>query len=181
MTETLQGNSGPNTDQDDATNADATGPSTPSSRSEASTPSENDNAPNDTATAAAAPLSQSKVRRSSLRPAPADYRPSVRDPSTVRPMMVVRAGDAVPATAHADPIAGEQGETRPLPEAAVKDDAFASAKQSAASASIEEPSLAIPLAPAVPIDLVPKSDRQGRNSEPRVADLRTSTPSTHLA
>jgi hypothetical protein len=45
---------------------------------------------------ASAPTTQSQppVRRSSLRPAPADYRPSLRDPSTLRPMMVVRAGDA---------------------------------------------------------------------------------------
>lgn len=38
--------------------------------------------------------SRPPVRRSSLRPAPADYRPAMRDLSSVRPIMVVRAGDA---------------------------------------------------------------------------------------
>ena len=44
--------------------------------------------------------SRPTTRRSSLRPAPADYRPSTRDPSQLRPMAVVRAGDAQPTSLH---------------------------------------------------------------------------------
>lgn len=46
-----------------------------------------------------APLSQDRpqVRRSSLRPAPASFRPTARNPAQFRPAMVIHAGDAEPS------------------------------------------------------------------------------------
>lgn len=105
--------------------------------------------------AATSSESQSKpsVRRSSIRPAPADYRPSVRDPSTMRPMMVVRAGDAEPAPARLG-ISREQTEK---PPPTLSDDPIASEASSSLSATSERDavSLAIPLAPRVPTGLGP--------------------------
>ena len=49
-------------------------------------------------------VSPPSVRKSSLRPAPPDYRPSVRDPSQLRPIAVVRAGDADPAPLRSDAL-----------------------------------------------------------------------------
>jgi|GEM_PF-3529410 len=102
---------------------------------------------------ASVPPSQGMVRRSSLRPAPADYRPSVRDPSTLRPMMVVRAGDAEPIPAHAVmvPHQSEQA-TQPPPPSSTHPDAHALTND--APPSSDELELAIPPPPAVPIDLV---------------------------
>src|SRR5512147_2487131 len=44
------------------------------------------------------------VRRSSLRPAPLGFRPSARDPSTLRPAMVIHAGDAEPSAPQWDAV-----------------------------------------------------------------------------
>jgi hypothetical protein len=161
MTETSQDNSGPNSDLDNPSDMGAASSVAPSSTVEAG--STVDSAASDAASdrSATAPSSQAKVRRSSLRPAPADYRPSVRDPSTMRPMMVVRAGDAEPIPAHAD--ANEPGqETQQPPEFGTDDDAFARAKEIASGAAAANSPVVIPPAPAVPIDLVPRTTAQAR-------------------
>lgn len=106
--------------------------------------------------------SKPSVRRSSIRPAPADYRPSVRDPSTMRPMMVVRAGDAEPAPARLD-ISIE--ETKQPPQVLLNDDIAnvepsMPANASGTNGSSGEDSSAIPKAPAVPADWVLETDKR---------------------
>jgi hypothetical protein len=110
---------------------------------------------------------ENKDRRSSLRPAPASYRPSARDVAGLRPMAVVRAGDAestlvrgdVPAPAPSQPSQTElRSEVRaePFPLA---DDASFNASEDRITP------LQIPPAPPVPMDLVERT-RKG----PLVAD-----------
>lgn len=90
------------------------------------------------------------VRRSSLRPAPADYKPSTRDPSTMRPMAVVRAGDSAPTQLetlrseipHSD---SQHPETHPHLELSEGSDGNSSADRITP--------LSIPPPPAMPNDL----------------------------
>jgi hypothetical protein len=122
-----------------------------------SAPEPRENLSADEAQSASTSGSQSKpsVRRSSIRPAPADYRPSVRDPSTMRPMMVVRAGDAEPAPARLD-ISTEK--TKQPPQVLLNADR-ANVEPSVPAEALGtngrpvETSLAIPKAPTVPADL----------------------------
>lgn len=110
--------------------------------------------------------SSPSVRRSSIRPAPADYRPSVRDPSTMRPMMVVRAGDAEPVPAR---LAISIEETKQPPQVRL-DRNIASAEPSVSSEALcanggtSEISLAIPQSPVVPPDLVLETGESGEGS-----------------
>ncbi len=120
----------------------------------------------------AAPLSQSRppVRRSSLRPAPASYRPSARDPATLRPMMVVRAGDAEPVLS-LEEMAPEPSQPLQTPsDTSAKVQPFALAEE--LSVYVEgggTSPLVIPPPPAVPIDLLPKTDVLTQPSEDPVA------------
>jgi hypothetical protein len=94
----------------------------------------------------------------------------------MRPMMIVRAGDA---ETNAEPVdSGDRASlTQPLPDTTNQEDAFAVVRQSASGALEAEPALAIPHAPAVPIDLVPKSNRSGRGAaESGVAKLEALGP-----
>lgn len=103
--------------------------------------------------------SQPSVRRSSLRPAPADYRPSARDPATLRPMAVVRAGDAEPSLLHRD-IANATPSRPPQTslDRSAKEEPFALAEDYSASATDDRTTpLLIPPPPLVPIDLIQRT------------------------
>lgn len=130
--------------------------------------------------ASAPPPSQAKVRRSSLRPAPADYVPSVRDPSKLRPMMVVRAGDLEPAEAHLPMAPGViEQKTQPPPSTVSPSSAGASsAREPTANASAE---LTIPPAPPVPSDLLPQSSRPGFEQDYVAPGQDTSAPESNAA
>ena len=99
------------------------------------------------------------VRKSSLRPAPADYRPSARDPSTLRPMAVVRAGDVETNLLSGD-IAAPAPSQPSL--ASLASDATAEPFALAEDYSVNETGdgdtpLMIPPPPNVPIDLIQKA------------------------
>jgi len=144
----------------------------PKSESSISTPEPRENRDPRSADEAQEPQSASgsqsslSVRRSSIRPAPADYRPSVRDPLTMRPMMVVRAGDAEPVPAR---LAISIEETKQPPQVRL-DRNIASAEPSVSSEALcanggtSEISSAIPQSPVVPPDLVLETGESGEGS-----------------
>jgi hypothetical protein len=136
---------------------------------------------------ASVPPSQGTARRSSLRPAPADYRPSMRDPATLRPMMVVRAGDAEPTQAHLQLTAQESAQATQPPPPSSTNLEFSAQRQAAErepapAPACDEADFAIPPAPAVPIDLVPKSNRSAQydNEEPLVRTQAGDSEATQL-
>lgn len=106
---------------------------------------------------------ENKDRRSSLRPAPASYRPSARDVSSLRPMAVVRAGDAEPTLARSDVAAPAPSQpSQPLLPSEVRPEPFPLADDASFNASEDRITpLQIPPAPAVPMDLV-EGTREGR-------------------
>ncbi len=95
--------------------------------------------------------SQPPARRSSLRPAPPDYRPSARDPSTLRPTAVVRAGNAESTLLHPD--SGDPPPSRPSQtplDRSAKEEPFALAEDySANEAKDRITPLVIPPPPSV--------------------------------
>ena len=100
------------------------------------------------------------VRKSSLRPAPADYRPSARDPSTLRPMAVVRAGDVETSPPLHGDIAAPPPSQPSLASLAsgAKVEPFALAEDYSVNETGDRKTpLMIPPPPDLPIDLVQKA------------------------
>jgi hypothetical protein len=111
------------------------------------------------------------VRRSSLRPAPADYRPSARDPSTMRPMAVVRAGDAEPGPLKGDIAAPPPSQpSQPSVVRAKRAEPFALAEDYSANETGDRKTpIMVPPPPAVPIDLIQKPHHLADAAEPERA------------
>ncbi|HEY5959779.1 MAG TPA: hypothetical protein VIV60_24665, partial [Polyangiaceae bacterium] len=117
-------------------------------------------------------VDSSGMRRSSLRPAPG-FKPSARDPSTLRPAMVIHAGDADPSAPVwdlTDPATSHP--SLPALEAALLSAATHSEPFSLAEDLRSDPSaVVIPPAAAIPREAL--EPRDPRNAPPR-ADTHAS-------